>query len=66
MKPTYKIIRFFKAPGTPAEDVPGKTGLTLEEAQAHCQSPDSSSWTCKTPEGEQGEWFDGYTLEDRT
>lgn len=47
---SYKIIRFFR------DDRPKKiikTGLTLEEAQAHCN--DES--TC----GE--DWFDGYEVE---
>ncbi len=46
---TYKILRF-------TFDNPTKTvriGLTLEEAQAHCQHEDTHG------EG----WFDGYTEE---
>lgn len=47
---TYKIVRFrFKG----ANEVQ-QTGLTLAEAQARCQGPDT-----------QGNgWFDGYTEED--
>lgn len=47
---TYKIIRFYR------EDKPSKVikrGLTLEEAQAHCQREDTHG------EG----WFDGYDVE---
>lgn len=47
---TYKIIRFYV-------NKPNKvmqTGLTLEEAQAHCQRDDTHG------DG----WFDGYTKED--
>ena len=66
----YKILRFFKERGRPSKEVGRLTGLSLEEAQAHCQDPESSSWTCTAPDkkaitDEHGEWFDGYTLEDR-
>ena len=45
----YKIIRFrFKGVNRVI-----KTGLTLEQAQAHCQREDTHG------EG----WFDGYTKE---
>ena len=55
---TYKIVRFYREDGNP----PGigqaretiKTGLTLEEAQEHCQRDDTR---------EEGVWFDGYTEE---
>jgi hypothetical protein len=62
---TYKIIRFFR-------DTYRKrtiaTGLTLEEAQAHCRDPETSSRTCTKSAGKQrtrrcGPWFDGYTEE---
>ena len=44
---TYKIIRFrFKGPSKVI-----KTGLTLEEARAHCQRADTADTG----------WFDGYT-----
>ena len=40
-------------------------GLTLEEAQAHCQNPETSSKTCTSSSSRaitrrNGEWFDGY------
>lgn len=40
--------------------------LTLEEAQAHCRDPQSSSGTCYNSVGKArtkavGPWFDGYT-----
>lgn len=47
---TYKIIRFKRD----AENEVLETGLTLEEAQAHCQDPATSG------DG----WFDGFTIED--
>jgi len=40
-------------------------GLTLEEAQAHCRNPETSSKTCTSSSSRaitrrNGEWFDGY------
>ena len=68
---TYRVVRFFKEEGLifhPSEVV--KTGLSLEEAQAHCKSPESSSSTCTTEEGhrrtiKRGDWMDGYDKESR-
>jgi len=42
-----------------------ETGLTLEQAQAHCNDPQTSSKTCTLPyprsiTRKHGEWFDGY------
>lgn len=48
---SYKIKRFFADPDKAAEVI--KTGLTLDEAQAHCNDPDTR--------GE--DWFDGYEAE---
>jgi hypothetical protein len=58
----YKIIRFFHR----GDKRTVKSGLTLAEAQAHCQNPETSSSTCKGAAGkrrtrERGPWFDGYT-----
>ena len=47
---TYKIIRFFQ---DERESRTIKRGLTLEEAQKHCQDPKTSG------DG----WFDGYNSE---
>lgn len=44
--PTYSIVRFFR---NGADEVI-KSGLTLEEAKAHCNQIDTSG------DG----WFDGY------
>lgn len=61
---TYKIVRSFH----PSEDKPDKiikTGLTLEEAQEHCQDDNTSSSTAddETRAANPGEWFDGYAHE---
>lgn len=63
----YKIVRhYFNS------DAPGrrtiKRGLTLEEAQAHCRDPETSSRTCTGSRAcartrRWGQWFDGYTEE---
>lgn len=42
------------------------TGLTLEQAQAHCSNPETSSSTCRKPANRRrtkmrGPWFDSYT-----
>lgn len=65
--PTYKILRFYKDERKDREVI--KTGLTLEQAQQHCDDPESSSQTCKQPENKShtkkhGDWFDGYTKEE--
>ena len=62
---TYQIIRFFKGKDNRVID----TGLTLEEAQAHCNDPETSSSTATSDEAEYlteryGAWFDGYTEDD--
>jgi len=37
------------------------TGLTLDEAQAHCNDPETSSSTCTSNRVKGGwQWFDGY------
>lgn len=58
----YKIVRSYFRGGKRTI----KTGLTLEEAQAHCNNPETSSKTCTTYAGrkrtrERGPWFDGYS-----
>lgn len=50
---TYEIVRYF-APHRSEENAVMETGLTLEEAQAHCQDPLTR---------EAGQWFDGYREE---
>jgi len=43
-----------------------ETGLTLEQAQAHCSNPETSSRTAMGSAARArtrrfGQWFDGYT-----
>ena len=49
---TYKIVRFTFGEYDKNKTI--KRGLTLEEAQEHCQRDDTH---------EAGVWFDGYTKE---
>ena len=55
---TYTIIRFFESGDREIIE----EGLTLEEAQAHCRDPETSSATASddTLLREKGRWFDGY------
>lgn len=59
----YRIIRFYR------DRHPNKRtiarGLTLEEAQAHCKDPETSSSTARSKVARArtrrvGAWFDGY------
>ena len=57
----YKIVRMYFEGGKRVV----KKGLTLEQAQAHCQDPETSSSTCTTAAAKKitktmGPWFDGY------
>jgi hypothetical protein len=63
---TYKIVRCFADNDIKNKVV--KTGLTLKEAQEHCQDPETSSRTCTSKQGkartkQYGPWFDGYEQE---
>ena len=64
---SYKIVRnYFNSDKWPRRTI--ETGLTLEEAQEHCQDPETSSSTCQLARNvrrteERGPWFDGYTEE---
>jgi len=58
----YKIVRHYFRNGKRTI----KTGLTLEQAQAHCGDPETSSSTCTKAKNvartrRLGPWFDGYT-----
>ena len=57
----YKVIRMYFNGGKRVI----KKGLTLEEAQSHCQDDETSSSTCTNSAGKArtkrlGAWFDGY------
>jgi hypothetical protein len=59
----YKIVRnYFN--GGHSKTI--KSRLTLEEAQAHCKNPETSSRTCSAATNRRigkgnGPWFDSYT-----
>ena len=60
---SYNIIRFYR--DSPIRRRIIKTGLTLDEAQAHCKDPETSSSTAKGSWARRrtrlyGAWFDGY------
>ena len=59
----YYIIRQYQVDGMRPQVI--KRGLTLDEAQAHCRDPETSSSTCRNNAGQArtqrvGEWFDCY------
>lgn len=61
---SYKIVRFFFGKRNRVI----KRGLTLEQAQAHCKDPETSSSTCRLAANVRrtrlhGKWFDGYAEE---
>ena len=63
---TYKIIRMYC--NTPQRNKIIAWGLTLEEAQAHCSDPETSSSTASgltetLLTKNFGPWFDGYEEE---
>lgn len=60
----YKVVRFFF--NHPGKKRTIKSGLTLEEAQAHCGEKETSSSTATSAKARRytklhGPWFDGYT-----
>lgn len=59
----YRIVRFYRDAGIRRRVI--DTGLTLEQARAHCNDPETASSTCTGKVGKDrtrrvGEWFDGY------
>lgn len=63
MADKYKVVRFYHRASIRKRVI--ETGLTLEQAQAHCHNPETSSSTCTKPAGKArtrrlGPWFDGY------
>ena len=62
----YNIIRFYQDSSRTRRVI--DRGLTLEEAQAHCNDSETSSDTCtssakRAQTKRVGEWFDGYGKE---
>jgi len=61
---TYKVIRFYAS----GRKVILKRGISLDDAQKHCNSPETSSKTATSRLAIRrtrmnGAWFDGYTAE---
>ena len=61
----YKVIRMYARDSSRHFNRTIKSGLTLEEAQAHCSDPETSSSTCTRSDrlaitAARGDWFDGY------
>ena len=59
----YSIVRMFENVSCKNRII--KRGLTLEEAQAHCRDPETSSSTATSRKAvaeteRMGRWFDGY------
>jgi predicted metal-dependent HD superfamily phosphohydrolase len=52
---TYKIVRKYRDSNHPDNNKVIETGLTLEEAQEHCNDPSTH---------ESGVWFDCYYEDD--
>lgn len=65
----YKVERLFFNGGSANGGTRRRTiatHLTLDEAQAHCRDPETSSSTCTSAVGKRrtklhGPWFDSYT-----
>lgn len=57
-EPTYRIRRFCFNDEHPDHRRVIKTGLSLEDAQAHCNDPSTQG-----EDDERGQWFDGYDEE---
>jgi len=62
---TYKILRVYFED---RDSITIDSGLSLEQAQEHCQNPQTSSSTCTDPDEVEhtricGAWFDCYTSE---
>jgi len=61
----FDIIRKYQDPSKASRII--LRCLTLQEAQAHCESSETSSITCTTPKAKaitrkNGQWFDIYQL----
>lgn len=61
---TYRIVRFYQNHGREVIT----EGLTLEQAEEHCNDPETSSRTATGEHAERrtrqmGAWFDGFEKE---
>jgi|AP12_2_1047962.scaffolds.fasta_scaffold183163_3 hypothetical protein len=59
----YNIVRFYRDSSIRRRII--RERVTLDEAQAHCSDPETSSSTCKLSWNRRrtrlhGAWFDGY------
>lgn len=66
---TYKVVRFYFRENYMCKRVV-KRVLTLEQAQAHCRNPETSSSTATSATArrrtrERGPWFDAYEKEGK-
>lgn len=64
MADRYRIVRMYYSGDRRRRII--ERGLTLEEAQRHCQDPETSSKTATSRTARartkrHGYWFDGYT-----
>ena len=64
----YKIVRRYQNDYHATETI--KRGLTLDEPQAWCSAPETSSSTATSAAAvkrtaERGAWFDGYEDQER-
>jgi hypothetical protein len=64
---TYRIVRHYMDSRLKRKVL--GTGLTLEEARAHCNDPQTASHTATTKAAAKhtdlkGPWFDGYEKEN--
>ena len=63
--PTYKIVRFYQ--NSKQRNTVVQTGLSLKDAESHCQSEEANSTTCSEDKAynlrTKGPWFEGYTAE---
>ena len=60
--PTYRIVRMYFERDAWSRTI--ERGLTLEQAQKHCNDPETSSSTCSAAKAASvgsKQWFDCYT-----
>lgn len=62
---TYRIVRRYADRNIPKRTLPGLARVSLEEAQAHCSNPETSSRTAKGAKARRitqrnGAWSDCY------